>query len=297
MMNVQVGIVGLGAMGWRMAKRLHSEGWHPRVFDSDAEVLKRFDAEFSGAESSLDALGSACDIVITMLPNGQIVREVLLGAGGVIAGIKPGSTIIDMSSSDAVDTESLSNELAKLGIPLIDAPVSGGRGGAESGQLSIMAGTNDDAALERCWPLLSVLGRVIFKTGRSGSGHAAKAINNFLAATHNLAATEGVLMGRRFGLSPEMLLQIVNASSGRSAVTEVVFPNQILTRKFANGFSIGLMAKDTALAASLARKLNMDAPVSQLVESIWAAARDQQGYTADFTEVYRFMEERNGLAE
>ena len=228
-----------------------------------------------------------------MLPNGHIVREIVLGQGGLAAGLKPGGIIIDMSSAGAVGTAELCAELKPRGITLIDAPVSGGTTGADAGTLAIMVGGDNDAAIERIWPVLSAMGTKLFRTGGPGSGHATKSINNYLGATIIAATAEGLLIGTRFGLDPDVLLKVLNASTGASSSSQGLFPGQVLNRKFAAGFALALMAKDVGLADELARSLGMDAPYAALSTDLWSRARDaMQG--ADFTEIVRYLEAKNG---
>ena len=292
----RVGFVGLGNMGWPMAGRIVDAGFATTVFDSDPSVLEEFADEFSvEAAADLEALGAQCDLVITMLPTGQIVREVLLGEGGAATTLRAGAIVIDMGSSAPTGTVRLGEDLGPSGIALVDAPVSGGPPGAEAGSLTIMIGCDDEATIERCRPVLGVLGSTLLVTGGLGSGHAAKAINNFVAAAIISATSEGLILGQRFGLDPATLLGVINASSGRSAPSEGLFPSQVVTGAFSFGFSIGLMAKDVGLAAGLARELGATLPLCQLTEETWNEARDTLGVATDFTAIFQHIETRSGL--
>jgi len=225
-----------------------------------------------------------------MLPDGKIVRDVLLGVDGVAHHLAAGSVVIDMSSSSPVGTRGLSADLAKLGIALVDAPVSGGVKKAVDGSLAIMVG-GDAQTVERCRPLLEPMGKV-FTTGGPGTGHAMKSMNNFLSAANLAVAAEAVIAGQRFGLDPATMISIFNASTGRNSTTERKIPQQILTGAFASGFKLALMAKDVGIAAGLARGLGLDTPYLKETLRLWRAAQKQLPAAADHTEIFRYLEKR-----
>ena len=217
-----VGFVGLGRMGWPMAANLARAGYGLVVRDADRDVEMRFANEF-GAVPGRDASAFAsAGAVITMLPDGRVVQDAVLG-DGIADALSGGAVVVDMSSSSPHDTRALGAELARRSIALIDAPVSGGVPRATDGTLAIMAGADDEAALERALPLLDVLGRRVFRTGPLASGHAMKALNNFCAAAGYAALAEALVLGREFGLAPSTMVEIVNNSTGRSFISEVVF--------------------------------------------------------------------------
>jgi 3-hydroxyisobutyrate dehydrogenase len=287
----RVGFIGLGNMGLPMARRLIGAGYELMVSDSQpAPVDKLISESPSAAErpANPEALGKGCRVVITMLPDGKVVREVLLGAHGIARHLAKGSVVIDMSSSSPVGTRELAAELAKIGIPLVDAPVSGGVKKAVDGSLAIMAG-GETQAVERCRPVLEPMGKV-FITGGSGTGHAMKSMNNFLSAANLAVAAEAVIAGQRFGLDPATMIAIFNASTGRNTGTDSKFPNNVLPRTFNSGFALGLMAKDLRLALEVAR--STDAPVELLeaCSKMWSDAEKTLGGKADNTEVVRYLE-------
>jgi len=216
------------------------------------------------------------------------VREVLLGANGVVAGLAAGAVLIDMSSASPVGTRELSAELAKRGFPLVDAPVSGGVKKAIDGTLAIMVG-GESTAVARVRPLLEVMGKV-FPTGASGSGHAMKSLNNFLSAANLAVAAEAVIAGQRFGLDPANMIAILNASTGRNTGTDSKYPNNVLPRTFNSGFALGLMAKDLRLALEVARSSEAPAGLLEACARIWEQAERQLGGRADNTEVVKYLE-------
>lgn len=284
-----IGFVGLGNMGYPMATRLANAGYKLIVSDLNAEAVSKFcEATGSKAAETLKELGEASDLVITMLPEGKIVRKVLLDESAVISGLKPGSIVIDMSTCSPVDTRKLGEELSELGFHLIDAPVSGGVVKAIDGSLAIMAG-GESAIIERCIPLLENMGKV-FKTGGPASGHAMKCMNNYLSAGSLAIASEAVVLGTRFGLDPKTMVDILNASTGKSNSTEHKFPAFILPRTFNSGFFIGLMAKDLRLAVDLADSENTPSELLHHISQLWNNAETELGFKADNTEIFRYLE-------
>jgi 3-hydroxyisobutyrate dehydrogenase len=289
----RVGFIGLGNMGAPMARRLIGAGYRLVVADALPATVDKFVAEPANAgcsERSAGAqeLGKACRVLITMLPDGKVVRNVLLGAEGIAKHLAKGSVVIDMSSSSPIGTRELHADLAKLGIPLVDAPVSGGVKKAIDGTLAIMAGGAADV-VERCRKLLEPMGKV-FVTGGSGTGHAMKSMNNFLSAANLAIAAEAVIAGQRFGLDPKNMIDIFNASTGRNTGTDSKYPNNVLPRTFNSGFALGLMAKDLRLALEVASSTNAPVDLLKSCAHIWAEAEKQLGGKADNTEVVKYLE-------
>lgn len=282
----RVGFVGLGRMGWPMATNLLRAGYELVVRDADHDVERRF-AEQAGATAGreMGAFASA-GLVITMLPDGRTVQDALL-RDGVADALGAGAVVVEMSSSSPQDTRELGQELAGRSIGLIDAPVSGGVARATDGTLAIMAGADDEAALDRARPVLDVLGRRVYRTGPLASGHAMKALNNFCAATSYAALAEALVLGRSFGLEPSTLVEIVNNSTGRSFCSDVVFPEEVLTGRYSTGFALGLLAKDVTIAAGIAEGSNADVPVCELVQRRWAEAAEALGFAADHSQAHQ----------
>ncbi|HUA05306.1 MAG TPA: NAD(P)-dependent oxidoreductase [Solirubrobacteraceae bacterium] len=275
-----VGFVGLGRMGWPMAANLTHAGYELVARDADRDVERRFGDEL-GAASGREAAGfAAVGVVVTMLPDGGAVQDALL-RDGIADALSSGAVVVDMSSSSPHDTVELGRKLGTRGIALVDAPVSGGIPRAIDGTLAIMAGSNDDAAIDRVLAILEVLGRRVFRTGPLGSGHAMKALNNFCAAAGYAALAEAVVLGRGFGLTPSTMVEIVNNSTGRSFCSDVVFPEEVLTGRYGTGFALGLLAKDVTIAAGIAEGSGVPAPVCELVQRRWAEAARALGFAAD----------------
>ena len=293
--ELRVGFIGVGNMGGPMAANVAKGDATLTVFDSNPTAADRFAQEHAcGAAPTLVALAADCDIVVTMLPTGKIVREVMLD-GGLADALTSGSVVVDMSSSEPTGTRELGAELAKRGIALVDAPVSGGVPKAVDGTLAIMIGADDEEAVKRAEPVLRMMGDRLFHTGGLGTGHAMKALNNYVAAATFIAASEALIVGDKFGLDRSDMIDVINASTGRSFNTEVAMKNHVLTRDYGSGFQLGLMAKDVGIAGDLAEAIGIDAPFSRLARQMWADARDELGPTEDFTRTITVWEKKNGV--
>ena len=288
-----VGFIGLGNMGAPMARRLAAAGYSLVVADKNPDAVSGFAADTHCRQAAdLVALGAACPAIITMLPDGHSVREVVLGKNGLASGMQAGAVVIDMSSSSPVGTRELAAALAAQHIELVDAPVSGGVPRARDGKLSIMVGGNV-STVDQCRPILEVLGRV-FPTGGPGTGHAMKAINNYLSAASLASAAEGIIAGTRFGLAPKTMIDILNDSSGRSYSTDYKYPDFILPGTFNTGFALGLMAKDVRLALELAQREGSPHGLLQAVSDLWSRAEKDLGPRADHTEVVKYLQSLSG---
>ncbi len=282
-----VGLVGLGNMGLPMAVRLHAGGF--RVVGHDVSVDACARAREAGIETGgLGAL-AGLDVLILMLPGSDTV-EAVLADPAVRDRLEPGALVVDMSSSEPLRTCSLAQELLSRGVRLIDAPVSGGVAGAITGTLTIMVGGDPDDA-ERARPFLEPMGHVVL-AGPVGAGHAVKALNNLLSATHLWVTSEAMLAGERFGLDPEIMLSIFNRSSGRSGSTENKWPNYILPGSFNSGFELRLMLKDVRIAANLIESTGVPDPMAAKAVEVWERASSDLPGAADHTEVAIWLRER-----
>lgn len=283
---MNIAFIGVGAMGAPMAACIARAGHSVTVYDSSHERALSVAAGIGGkAAAGFDELADA-DFIVTMLPTGQIVRDLYLREG-LAPSLRRGVIAIDMSSSNPTGTRELGAALGTYGITLIDAPVSGGVPRAATGTLTIMVGGDNPAQIERARPLLRSMGDRLFDTGGLGSGHAMKALNNFVAAASFAACSEALLAGRRFGLDPVRMVEILNVSTGRSFHTDLVLLEHVVGGKFASGFQLGLLAKDVAIAAELARDVKLNAPLVNLVNKRFDDARDELGYTRDHTEAIK----------
>lgn len=288
---MNIGFVGLGAMGRPMATRIAGAGHLPVVFDVDTAAAQRLATEANVRIAKDREDFRETDIVVTMLPTSAIVREALLGAGGIAAVLRSGALIIDMSSSEPEDTKKLGAELAGKGIALVDAPVSGGVPRATNGQLTIMIG-GTPADIQRARPVLELMGSKLFEVGALGAGHAMKALNNYVSAAAFEATSEALLIGKRFGIDPTQLIDILNVSTGRNFHSELSMKDHVIGGRYAAGFLLALAAKDVRIAAGLAAAMKIDAPMLKLSAAQMSAASDQLGPKADVTEAIKAWEPR-----
>ena len=286
---MKVGFIGIGNMGRPMAAHVAKAGHAVTVFDLDAARAASFVQEHGAAAAAdIGEVGGEREIIVTMLPTGADVRAVLMEMDGGLTGhLGPGTLVVDMSSSEPVGTRELGAELAAHDIVLIDAPVSGGVSGAEAGTLTIMIGGENEDAIGRATPVLEAMGRNLFRTGPLGSGHAMKALNNYVAAAGFTAAAEAMLVGGKFGLDPATMIDIINVSSGRNFNTEHPIKDHVLPGTFATGFGLSLMTKDVGIAGDLAKQIGVDAPVATLIQTLWRDALAAEGADQDFTAAYR----------
>nr|WP_282597480.1 NAD(P)-dependent oxidoreductase [Rhodococcus sp. DMU1] len=290
-----VGLIGLGAMGSPIARNFLAAGQPLVVRDADLAAQGRFvrdNPDAVGAEDT--AAFTECDVVVLVLPNSDIVDNVVLSEGGLLSHLRPGSVIVDMGSSVPARTRRLAEAAARRGVAVVDAPVSGGVARAAKADLAVMVG-GDGTAVEGVQPLLEATGSRIIRVGPVGSGHAAKALNNLLAANGLVAAAEALVVGRKFGIDAATLLSVINAGSGRNQATETKYENFVLSRTFDSGFAAVLMRKDIGIALDLARDMDVATPLGQTLGRIWNSAVEELAPSADQTEVVRHLEELAGV--
>jgi 3-hydroxyisobutyrate dehydrogenase len=288
---MRAGLVGLGNMGRPMAARLRAAGLPLAVYDLRTEVAHAVAAECAAvAAPSLAALAARADVVVTMLPDSAAVERVVSGGDDcLLAGLAAGSVVVDMGSSSPTRTRALGRLLAARGVGMVDAPVSGGVGRAAEGTLTVMVG-GDPALVARCRPLLEAVGARVFACGALGAGHAMKALNNLVSAAGLLAAGEALLVGRRFGLEPTCMLDVLNASTGRNHATEHKLARFVLSRRFDAGFSLALMVKDLATALELAAETATPAAFAAECRALWGRAAEALDPGADHTAIVRWLE-------
>tara|TARA_R110002020_G_scaffold170523_1_gene360237 strand:- start:1625 stop:2545 length:921 start_codon:yes stop_codon:yes gene_type:complete len=293
--QIKLGFVGIGTMGAPMVRCLVKAGYRPMLLDANPDAARTVAQETAlSVAASEEDLGRACDMVILMVPTSAIVRHVSMGLGdgksGLAASLAAGATIVDMSSSDPVETRKLGAVLAGHGIHLLDAPVSGGVRKAIAGTLAIMLGADDEEAVAPVTRVLEAMGTV-YRTGPLASGHASKVLNNYVSAAGLAAACEAVIVGQKFGLNPKTLVNVINASTGRNNSTENKLLQFILNGEFSKaGFALDLMAKDVGLAASLSETLELELPGLAEARRLWSEASTKLDRGADHTEIFRYLE-------
>ena len=294
--QAQVGFVGLGVMGYPMAGHLAAAGLELTCFDTDPAMRDRMRDAWPAAlvADDVGTVGAEGDVVFTMLPDGERVRQVALDTGGLIDSMAAGSILLDCSSAQPWLTLATARQLATNGIQMVDAPVSGAQWGAEAAELVFMVGGADDA-VERVRPLLDLLGRATFHLGPIGSGHVMKSINNAITAMTFLATAEGLVLGTRAGLDPAAMNSVLNESTGGSWITRNHIEPRILSRTFDDPFRLELMLKDVAIATQLSRDLGLPLPFVALCESLYRAADRDAGPGRSLSELVRWVEHLTGV--
>lgn len=287
--------LGLGAIGRPMAARIAAAGLPLAVWNRTAERAADFarDTGARHANTPADAARDA-DVVITCLPVSRDVLALLDGPDGLLATMKKGSTLVDCTSGDPATSRVIAARLAEHGIDFIDAPVSGGVIGAEKGTLTVMVG-GAAAVLERVRPVLETFGQKIVHCGNIGAGDAVKAVNNAFLAVHVLATAEGLAALTKAGVDPNVALDVINASSGRSNTSMNLFPERVLTRAFPRTFRLALLEKDIGIAAEVARENRVPAPILQLAADLFRIARGELGEVADHVEAVKLVEQWAGV--
>ena len=285
----RISFVGIGRMGEKMAANLAAAGYALTLYDRDTGRVQTHAAQIGATAAGSIAEIADCDVLITMLPTSADVQDVLLRAedAAFLRHARRGTIVVDMGSSEPTVTRETGLLLAEIGVAMVDAPVSGGQMGAEAGTLTIMIGSDDEAAVEQVTPILEVLGKQLFRVGRLGAGDAMKAVNNYAAAATYAATAEALSMGKRFGLDPAMMVDIINVSTGRSFVSELVMKEHVVTEAFATGFALALLTKDVGIAKRLGEAMELDAPLSHLVFERMKLAMDKCGEGADHSEAIR----------
>jgi len=288
-----VGFIGLGRMGVPMASRLIDAGYRLTVYDVRKESVDTLVAKGARAAASPAAVASAVETVLLSLPTPAIVREVALGADGVIAGSKV-RTVLDLSTTGATAAREIAAALAAKGITGVDSPVSGGVAGAVAGTLAVMVAC-PKALYAELEPMLKHIGKVFFIGERPGMGQTMKLANNLLSATATAATAEAIVFGVKSGLDPAVMCDVINAGSGRNTASQDKFPRQVLTRKFNQGFATGLMYKDVRLCLEEAQALGVPMTVSAGVRALWARANDELGAGSDMSAIVQLLERAAGV--
>ena len=296
MTTAKIGFVGLGIMGVPMVRNLVKSGYSVALFDIDRDLTMALAEELVGsarAAANLKELAEQSDIVFAMLPNGQIVQQVVLGPDGLIHGLRAGSILVDTSSSEPWLTEQTGKALSEQGISMIDAPVSGAQVGAQRAELVFMVG-GDEAVVARITPMLNAMGKHIFHLGGLASGHAMKCINNCITAITFGATAEGLISGQRYGLDPAVMVDVLNVSTGGSWITQTHFHQRIFNRMFDDPFKLELMLKDIRISNELARATASPVPYAALTEQFWRMAHHEAGPGASVSEIVRWQENLSG---
>jgi len=282
-----ISVIGLGKMGLGMAKTLKRAGFAVRGMDLSAQACQTARGEGIDVAEDLPALLSGASMIVLSLPNSQNVLSLVEGTHGLAKLAGEDTLVLDTTTGDPVLTRQIADILSKEGVRYIDAPVSGGPRGAESGQLTMFIGA-DHSDIEKAQPVLEALGAKRFHVGGVTAGQIAKLVNNLLVASHLLTASEAFKMAESAGVSIEQLIDAVNAGSGRSGVTLYNYPSRIMNDAFDSGFTMGLMRKDVNLAMDLMEQSGLKLPVSSKVGAIWKASAAALADGDDFNRIVTF---------
>jgi 2-hydroxy-3-oxopropionate reductase len=288
----KIGFVGLGIMGKPMAKNLVKAGYEVTVFDVRPEPIAELVAAGAKAGSSPKDVAARSEVIITMLPNSPHVKEAVLGQGGVIEGVQPGSIVVDMSSIAPAASQEVAAKLAQKGIPMLDAPVSGGEPKAVDATLAIMVGGSEDVFNEMK-PILAKLGASVTHVGAVGSGNVTKLANQMIVALNIAAVSEALVLATKAGVSPERVFDAIKGGLAGSTVMNAKVP-MILAGNFKPGFRIELHIKDLMNAMDTAHELNVPIPLSGQVLEMMQALKADGKAAQDHSGLVQFYE---GLAK
>ena len=292
--SVTIGFVGIGKMGKPMSKNLGHGDYAVVAYDTRPENVKALAADGVQEAESLADLARRADVVITMLPDSNVVDAVVDGPDGISTHLAQGKLIIDMSSSYPTRTSILASRVEEKGLHLIGAPVSGGVVGAEAATLAIMPGGPKEI-VDAAMPVFETLGKTIVHIDEAPeSGHAMKCVNNFLSATSLLSSMEAMVLASKLGLDPEKALQVFNGGSGMNSATKDKWPRFLLPRDFTCGFSTGLMHKDLSMGSDLARENGVAAFYLNHARQIYGLGVQKYGPDSDQTELLQMFEEWSG---
>ena len=290
---MNIGFIGLGKMGFPMARRLIEAKYQLVVFDQRKEAVDSLVALGAQAATSPKDVADRAETVMASLPSLQASLEVATGAGGVIEG-KRVKRFVDLSTVGSQMAVRIHDLLAKRDIVQLDSPVSGGVGGAEKGTLAVMV-SGRKADFEAVKPVLAVIGKVFFIGEKPGSAQTMKLANNLLSATAVAATSEAVVMGVKSGLDPAVMIEVINAGSGMNTASRDKFPRSILPRSFDYGFTTAMMVKDVRLCLEEAKSLGLSMEVAEAVGRLWEVVIREMGAGSDFTTAIKPIEKAAGV--
>lgn len=290
---MDIGFIGLGNMGLPISRRLLAAGHRLTVCDLDAARVQRLVDEGAESAPSPAAVAGRVETILTSLPSPAALEAVALGPEGIAGGERV-RRLVDLSTVGPDTSRRVASALADRGVAMVDAPVSGGVGGATQGTLAVMVAASDEH-FSVVKPILSELGRVVVVSDEPGMGQVMKLANNYLSATALAVTSEALVYGVKAGLDPAVMVEVFNAGSGRNTASLDKFPRAVLPGTFDYGFAIGLMCKDLRLFAADAEGLGVPLWVGSAVRNLWQFSCDQLGEEADFTEIVRPLEGWTGV--
>ena len=289
----KVGFIGLGAMGGPMALNLVKAGFALVVNDIDAAKTEPLKAKGAEVAASAQAVAAAADRTIVIVETTEQAEAVIIGAHGIIRGARPGHIVLCMATIDPFAARSFADRLAALGIAMLDAPVSGGTGRAQSGELSVIAGGAAEV-FAKCEDLFGAMGNRSFHVGPLGSGLAMKLVNNMLVQVNTVAVAEALVLGVKAGLDPQTIYEVVRVSTGASAAWELRVP-RILTGDYAPGGTIDISYKDQELETAFAKRLGVPLLLANLTQQVYQMARAQGLNKQDGSAIVKIFEQMAGV--
>jgi 3-hydroxyisobutyrate dehydrogenase-like beta-hydroxyacid dehydrogenase len=296
-----IGYIGLGNAGFSMSSNLPKNNYTLIVHDSDPTRTSRAASSWPNttvADATSPATAfSTCDLLITMLPNGHVVRDVLLGESGFAAGLKKGTIIVDTSSSSPYHTQALGKELAEKGLILVDAPITQTYMHAtDFGQSTLMVGCSSSSTFSLIEPVLKCMASYVFRMGDLGSGHAMKTYNNYIMASSICALSDSLISGQKqFGLDPKVMLDVLNVGTGVCFPTLDTFRRDGLTRRYNSGFGLALLVKDLGITEEVMEGSGLESKLPGLLKGYLGDALGRVERDADHTKALRGWEERGGV--
>jgi 3-hydroxyisobutyrate dehydrogenase-like beta-hydroxyacid dehydrogenase len=292
----RIGFIGIGVMGGPMSGHLSKAGYSLTLCDINRDAAEKVASEHEDIQvaETPKAVAEVSDIVITMLPSGKYVRDVALGESGLMEGFQAGALLLDTSSCEPWMTVETAKALSLKGVDMVDAPVSGARIGAETATLVFMVG-GEKGPVSRVTPLLEIMGEQIFHLGPLSAGHTMKCINNLITAMTFMATTEGLTIGKKFGLDPEVMTDVLNVSTGMSWISQTQIKQRILSRKFDDAFKLDLMVKDVGIAMELASTKELPLPLSALGQHLWKAAKHHAEKGSSISDMVKWVEQMTGI--
>jgi 3-hydroxyisobutyrate dehydrogenase len=289
MSPLNIGVIGIGAFGSRVALRLLWSGYHTlQIYDVADVATRLFTNDYGGmAIGSPKMMAQTCDVAIAVLPSAAELREVCFGWEGLAQGFAAGGILIDLGNTDPVETVHIANELAAAGVDLVAAPAFGTPAQAKEGKLTLVVG-GPEAAIARCRPVLETIAAKILSADAAGAAQAASAIADYLRAARLLAASEAIRLGQRFGFEPATVLDLSDQLGGGGL--DDTLRREVATRRFETGVQLGLVRRNLDLAARLAAATDTHSPLIDATLAAWNSAEKKLGYGADHTSIIRWLE-------
>lgn len=286
---MSIGFIGLGSMGSLMSARLVESGYEVIGYDIVPDALEAAMEKGVRKAANSSEVAAKCDIIVCMMPQSSDTRVALFGKDGVCENLRPGMLILDMSTGSPADTRDIYQKLKQKGVSFVDAPVSGGVVKAADGTLSIMA-SGDKEAYDAALELFEIMGEDVFYVGETGTGHTIKLINNMLTGINLAGICEAMVLGMKAGIDPELLLSIINSSSGMSYSSKMKMEKFVFPRKFNKGFKVRLQLKDMKLASDLAKDVGVPTVLGNVAKEYYMAAYSAGLADEDASAIVKLLE-------